>query len=64
MSEFKIFRSGDFSLKDNQRSGFLKVIIEMNRHITVREIAKHLNVSHTTIENHVRRFGLVKKLDI
>ena len=44
----------------------MKAIIESNRHITVREIAKQLNVSHTTIENNVqiRRLGLVKKLDI
>ena len=38
----------------------MKAIIESNRHITVREIAKQLN----TIENHTRRLGLVKELDI
>ena len=44
----------------------MKAIIEPNRHITVPELAKQLNVSHTTIENHihVRRLGLVKKIDI
>ena len=42
----------------------MKAIIESIRHITVREIAKQLNVSHTTIENHMRRLQLVKKLDI
>ena len=69
---FKKFRSGDFSLKGDQRSGRpsevdddkMKAIIASNRHITVREIAKRLNVSHTTIENHIRCLGLVKKLDI
>ena len=69
---FKQFRSGDFLQKDNQRSGLpsevdddiMKAIIESNRHITVREIPKQLNVSHTTIENHIRRLGLFKKLDI
>ena len=47
------FRSGDFSLTDDQCSGrpsdvnyIMKAIIESNRHITVREIAKQLNVSH------------------
>ena len=68
----KKFRSGDFSLKDGQHSGrpsevdddIMKAIIESNRHITVREIAKQLNVSHATIENHIRRLGHVKKLDI
>ena len=69
---FKNFRSGDFSLKGYQRSGrpsevdddIMKAIIELNRHIFVREIAKQLNVSHTTIENYIKRFGLIKKLDI
>jgi len=69
---FKKFRSGDFSLKDEQRSGRptevdddqIKVIIEEDRHITVREIAEKLNISHTTIEKHLKCVGLVKKLDI
>ena len=66
---FKKFRSGDFSLKDDQHSGrpsevdddIFKAIIESNRHITLREIAKQLNVSHATIENHIRYLGLVIK---
>ena len=69
---FKKFRSGDFSLKDEQRSGRptevdddqIKILIEDDRHITVRDIAKRLNVSHTTIENHLKCLGLSKKLDI
>ena len=63
----KTFSSGDFSLKDDQHSDqpsevdddIMKAIIESNRHITVREITKQLN-THTTIENHKRRLGLVK----
>ena len=59
---FKKFRSGDFSLKADQRSGrssevdddIMKDIIESNRRTTVQEIVKQLNVSHTTIENHIR----------
>ena len=42
----------------------MKAIIESNHHITVREIAKKLNVSHTSIEIQIKRLGLVKKLDI
>lgn len=69
---FDKFRSGDFSLKDEQRSGRpdeldddqIKAIIESDRHVTVREIAKKLNVSHTAIEKHLKRMKLVKKLDI
>ena len=48
---FQKFRSGDFSLKDDQRSGrpsevdddIMKAIIESNCHIIVREIAKQLH---------------------
>ncbi|XP_073989692.1 histone-lysine N-methyltransferase SETMAR-like [Rhodnius prolixus] len=69
---FKKFRSGDFSLKDEQRSARptevdddqIKVIIEENRHIPVRGIAEKLNVSHTIIEKHLKCLGLVKKLDM
>ncbi|XP_014614689.1 PREDICTED: histone-lysine N-methyltransferase SETMAR-like [Polistes canadensis] len=42
----------------------IKTIIEADRHVTTREIAEKVNVSHTTIENHLKRVGLVKKLDI
>lgn len=69
---FKKFRSGDLSLKDDQRSGRptkvddhqMKAIIEENRHITVRKIAKRLNVSHTSVENHLKCLGFVKKFDV
>ncbi|KAF2900269.1 hypothetical protein ILUMI_05917 [Ignelater luminosus] len=69
---FRKFHSGDFSLKDEQRFGRpievdddqIKVIIEKDRHKTVREIAERLNVSHTIIEKHLKCLGLVKKLDI
>ncbi|XP_014607008.1 PREDICTED: histone-lysine N-methyltransferase SETMAR-like [Polistes canadensis] len=69
---FEKFRSGDFSLKDNQRSGRpvklnedeIKTIIEADRHVTTWEDEEKVNVSHTTIENHLKRVGLVKKLDI
>ena len=42
----------------------MKAIIESNRHITVRAIAKRLSVSQTTIENHIKRLGDVKNLGI
>ena len=38
----------------------MKTIIKSNRLITVREIAKQLNASHTIIENHIR----YKMLDV
>ena len=46
-NSFQKFRSGDFSLKDEKDGqpsevddDIMKAIIESNRHITVREIAK------------------------
>ncbi|XP_014615601.1 PREDICTED: histone-lysine N-methyltransferase SETMAR-like [Polistes canadensis] len=42
----------------------IKTIIEANRHVTTREIAEKLNVSHTAIEKHLKRVELVKKLNI
>lgn len=42
----------------------MKAIIVSNHHITVWVSAKQLNTSHKTIENHIRRPGVVKKFDI
>ncbi|GIY78721.1 histone-lysine N-methyltransferase SETMAR [Caerostris darwini] len=52
------FCSGDFSLRNAQRSGLpfevdethVKVIIDSDHHSTTREIADELNVSHTCIQ--------------
>lgn len=69
---FAKFRSGDFSLKNAQRSGrpvevdetHIKAIIDSDRHSTTREIAEKLNVSHTCIEKKLKQLGYVKKLDL
>ena len=69
---FVKFRSGDFSLKDKPRSGRLsevdvddiKALIESDRHVTEREIGEKLNLPKSSVHNHIRRLGLVKKLDI
>ncbi|KFM65461.1 Histone-lysine N-methyltransferase SETMAR, partial [Stegodyphus mimosarum] len=68
---FVKFRSGDFSLKDEKRSGrpveddddLIKAIIDSDRHSTTREIAKKLHVSHTCTENHLKQLGYAQKLD-
>ncbi|GFW06318.1 histone-lysine N-methyltransferase SETMAR [Trichonephila clavipes] len=68
---FAKFRSGNFSLKDEKRSGrpvevdddLIKAIIDSDRHSTTREIAEKLHVSHTCIENHLKQLGYVQKLD-
>nr|KAF6374223.1 hypothetical protein mPipKuh1_009456 [Pipistrellus kuhlii] len=68
---FAKFRSGDFSLKDEKRSGrpvevddaLIKAIINSDCHSTTREIAEKLHVSHTCIENHLKQLGYIRKLD-
>ena len=68
---FDKFRSGDFSLKDEQRSGRpnkvdndqIKAIIESGRHLTVREIEEMLKIPKSTIYSYIR-LGQVEKLDI
>ena len=55
---FYKFRSGDFSLKDEQRSGRpnevdddqIKAIIKSDRHVTVREIEEMLKTPKSTID--------------
>lgn len=55
------FCSGRPSEVDDDK---LKAIIESIMLLTVREVAKQVNVSHKTIENPIKRQGLVKNLDI
>nr|BAO79476.1 transposase [Amegilla dulcifera]BAO79481.1 transposase [Amegilla dulcifera]BAO79484.1 transposase [Amegilla dulcifera] len=69
---FVRFRSGDFSLKNAQRSGrpvevdeaHIKTIIDSDYHSIIRDIAEKLNVSHTCIEKKLKMLGYVKKLDL
>ena len=58
---FDEFRSGNFSLKDEQRSGRtnevdddqIKAIIESDRYLTVREIEEMLKIPKSTINRHI-----------
>ena len=69
---FDKFRSGDFPLKDEPRSGRpneddddqIKAIIESDRHVTVQKIEEMLRIPKLTIDRHIQCLGLVKKLDI
>lgn len=69
---FAKFHSGDFSLQVEHRSGRpvkadedkIKAVINSEHHSTTREIADQLNISHTTVENHLKQLGYVNKLDV
>ena len=58
---FDKFRSGDFSLRDEQRlsepnevyNDQIKAIIESDRHVTMREIEEMLKIPKSTIGRHI-----------
>ena len=62
---FYKFRSGDFSLKYEQRLGRpndvdddqIKAIIESDRHVTVGEIEEILKIPKSVIDRHIQRLG-------
>ena len=69
---FDKFRSGDFCLKNDQRSGRpdevgddqIKAIIESDHPVIVRKIEEMLKIPKSTIDCHIQPLGLVKKLEI
>jgi len=69
---FAKFRSGNFDLKDAPRSGRLveadkdaiKALLDANRRITTREIGLRLNLSNSTVYDHLKGLGLSSKLDV
>ena len=68
---FARFRSGNFDVKDESRSGrpivdkddeILKKI-EIDRHISSRDIATEINIDPKTVLNHLHKTGYQKKFD-
>ena len=67
---FKRFREGDISLEDRPRSGRpmesdierLKVLIEDNPRLTIRELSTMLGCNQSTIDRHLHEMGKVNKL--
>lgn len=63
------FKTGDYSMEDEQRSGrpleldldALKDIVEEDPYLTVRDMATTLEVSHTTIERGLKSLNKVQK---
>ncbi|ETN74890.1 hypothetical protein NECAME_12657 [Necator americanus] len=68
---FSKFRSGKESPEDDKLSGRpsdvdnnqLRALVEANPRTTVRELAKELDATYTTISNHLQEIGKSKKLD-
>ena len=69
---FVKFHSGNFDINDSQQSGRpqeietnnFKAIVDQNPTQSVREIAMALNVSHTSVENHLQKFCFVSRLNV
>ena len=68
---FEKFRSGNFSVKDSSRTSRpteintdkIKVLLDENPYLTARDIAEDLQISHTSVLNHIRKIGYVNRLD-
>ncbi|XP_052822739.1 histone-lysine N-methyltransferase SETMAR-like [Octopus bimaculoides] len=66
------FRRGEFSLKDDNHCGkpstldddILKVTIEENSNITTRELAEKLEVSKSTLHEHLAKIGYVSRYNV
>ncbi|GFY01241.1 histone-lysine N-methyltransferase SETMAR [Trichonephila clavipes] len=69
---FANFRSGNFDVEDAPRSGrpveadkdAIKALVDANRLITTREIGLRLNLSNSTVYDHLKGLGLSPKLDV
>ncbi|GFV51230.1 histone-lysine N-methyltransferase SETMAR [Trichonephila clavipes] len=69
---FAKFRSGTFVVEDAPRSGrpveadkdAIKALVDANRRITTREIGLWLNLSNSTVYDHLKGLGLSSKLDV
>ncbi|GFV95033.1 histone-lysine N-methyltransferase SETMAR [Trichonephila clavipes] len=69
---FRLFRSGIFDVKDPPRTGRPVVenvdkiteIIQVDRHVSNRNIIQKLKIDHKTVLNNLRKVAFKKKLDV
>ncbi|GFX95435.1 histone-lysine N-methyltransferase SETMAR [Trichonephila clavipes] len=69
---FAKFRSGNFDVEDAPRSGrpveadkdTIKALVDGDRRITTREIGLRLNLSNSTVYDHLKGLGLSSKLGV
>ncbi|GFU90751.1 histone-lysine N-methyltransferase SETMAR [Trichonephila clavipes] len=69
---FAKFRSGNFDVEDAPRSGrpveadkdAIKALVDANRRITTRVIGLRLNLSNSTVYDHLKGLGLSSKIGV
>lgn len=68
---FRRFKSGNFDLDDQKRSGrptvnvdAIKSIIDQDCHSTTRSIAEKVNISHITVGRHLKSLNYVNRYDV
>ncbi|KAL9876584.1 histone-lysine N-methyltransferase SETMAR-like isoform 1-T4 [Glossina fuscipes fuscipes] len=68
---FRRFRSGIFDVKDAPRTGRpvenvdkIGEAIDVDRHVSSRNITQELKIDHKTVLNHLHKAGFKKKLDV
>ncbi|GFY26092.1 histone-lysine N-methyltransferase SETMAR [Trichonephila clavipes] len=69
---FAKFRSGNFDVEDAPRlerpveadKDAIKALVDANRRITTREIRLRLNLSNSTVYDHLKGLGLSSKFDV
>ena len=69
---FARFRTGNFNVKDEPRSGRpiteksdeIMEKVECDKHVSTVEIARELGIDHKTVLNHLHKAGYKKKLDV
>ena len=69
---FRRLRTGNFNLKDEDRSGrpsttdidLIKAYLDENPRSSIREIANALNIPQTTIHEHLSKFEYVNRYEV
>lgn len=69
---FKKFATGDFGLEDDPRTGrpsdidddILLALVQNDRHMTTQEIGERFNIDRRTVGTHLKKLGMVKKVDV
>nr|XP_034192337.1 histone-lysine N-methyltransferase SETMAR-like [Osmia lignaria] len=69
---FKRFKDGNFCLEDEERSGRpsqtqenkIQDLVEQSRNLSVQEMSNILEIPKTTIHRHLKKLGMVSKLNV